>query len=126
MLKEISYPIIVRGQDGREERFYTKSEYNNYIKNLIIQADLKVLRDKKTGKALNVSYTEEGLKTTANKMGKYVYFNNVNRLSDIPNGKKSNNVIVEKFIPREFKDPQLQKIETHWLETAKFKIYNNY
>jgi hypothetical protein len=36
--------------------------------------NLKVLREKETGIAVNVSYTEDGLKWSTNKVGKYVMY----------------------------------------------------
>lgn len=125
MLKEINYPIIVRGKNGEKSEFYTQNDYYNYIKNLVIKEKLKVLREKSTGKALGISYTEEGLKTIANKTGRYVYFTNVTNIKNISLGKKSNKVYVEDFVPRTFSNNQLNKAEIHWLEAAKFKIYNN-
>lgn len=122
----MNFPIVVKGKNGERSEFYSQQEYYNYIKNLVIKAGLKVLREKSTSKALNVSYTEEGLKTTANKTGRYVYFSNVTNIKDLPMGKKSNKIYVEDFVPRTFTNNQLNKAEIHWLEAAKFKIYNSY
>ncbi len=46
------------------------------------QLILKCLRDKRTHRILNVSYTEEGLKETYNKVGKSLYDLNKNYVTD--------------------------------------------
>lgn len=63
--------------------------------------NLMVLRRKKDKVALNVSYTEVGLKFTCNKNGKLLYF----KKAFMKNGKfegdlvKSDDVYVERFFP---------------------------
>lgn len=44
------------------------------IAKFISDRDLLVLREKKTGRALNVSYTEDGLKYTTSLSGRLIYF----------------------------------------------------
>lgn len=131
MSEKVIYPLVIRRKNGENFEIHSKQEYNIYIKNLIIKADLKVLRDKSSGMALGVSYTEDGLKTIANKSGRYLYFRNVTNIKDIPKGIKNNRVIVEKFVPKTFDEKtfnskQLNKAEIHHMEAAKFKIYNSY
>ena len=110
-------------KDGSYKRFYSEKEYHDFVKQEVVKENLLVLREKGTGKALGVSYTEDGLKTLANKTGRYIYFKNVNNIKDIPKGIKSDKVYVEKFIPREFNNSFLNKTEAHWIECAKHKIY---
>jgi hypothetical protein len=75
-----------------------------HIKELVEKKHLKVLRERRTNKALNVSYTEDGLKFTMNKTGRYIFDPEKN--------------YVEEFNPREFKDPHLQKCEVIWIMKA--------
>jgi len=98
------------------------SRIKEEVRQLIASNNLRVLRDKSTHKALGISYTEDGLKTIANKMGKYIYFSNVNKLQDISKGKKSDKVYSEKFIPRDFENRSLQTAEMHWVEAALHRI----
>lgn len=72
----------------------------------IAKENLKVLRNK-AGVALNVSYTEDGLKWTGNKDGRALYYKNARISGGKITGKdltKSNQVIVETFVPTNF-DP---------------------
>lgn len=45
------------------------------ISKFIEDRNLVVLREKRSGRALNVSYTEDGLKYTTSLSGKLPYFN---------------------------------------------------
>jgi len=97
---------------------------NEKVKDAIVNSNLMIMRDKKTLKGLGVAYTEDGLRTIANKNGIYLYCQGrVNSLQDAYKAKQSYNVIVEKFIPREFNNPQLQKCEMHWIEAGYKKLY---
>ncbi len=71
---------------------------------MIAERNLVVLRENGSGKALNVSYTSDGLRYTMNKVGRYIFDPRRNH--------------VEKFEPRNFKDPFLQKCEITWLMKA--------
>lgn len=104
-------------------KFKVKKMIREEVKQIISQNNFRVLRDKKTHKALGIAYSEDGLKTIANKSGRYLYFDNVTSLKDIPKGHKSNRVYSEKFIPREFSDSSLRSAEMHWIETALHKSY---
>jgi len=81
------------------------------IRSLISDGDVVVLRDRKSGKALNCSFTEEGLRWTVDKKSNLVYFKNA-RLETTQVGDKfitrpvgdltpSKKVVVEKFIPKD-------------------------
>lgn len=94
------------------------------VKEIIIKNNLVIMRDKKTLKGLGLAYTEEGLRSTANKNGVYLYCKGrVNNYNDALIAPKSNEIIVEKFIPRTFKDSYLMKCEMHWLEAGLKKLY---
>ena len=96
------------------------------------QKNLFVLREKVSGKALNVSYSPAGLKYTMNPFGKYVYFKNAwteintnkNKLVFRGNLKVNSNLVIEKFVPRQFEDPKLAKIELVWVQKAYRLLYN--
>lgn len=75
----------------------------------VAKNELCVLRNEK-GVALNVSYTEEGLKWTCNKYGRSLYY----RDAYVVNGKivgkdlrPSKSIRVEKFVPTNF-DPYVR------------------
>ena len=99
------------------------------IKRFIADRDLVVLRDGRTGKALNVSYTEDGLKYTTSLGGQLLYFKNA-RLKVITRDnqttfvgvegdlEKSKSVYVEKFVPTDKKNPRDQIAEYTWTDKA--------
>jgi len=92
----------------------------------IANTDLVVLRHK-DGTALNVSYSEDGLKWTCNKWKQSLYYKN----AYVSNGKirgsnleKSPDVYVEKFVPINFSEAELfkQQAESTWVGKA-LKLY---
>lgn len=98
-----------------------KKEIVEFISN----NNLLIMRDKKTHKGLGISYSEDGLRTIANKNGVYLYCKGrVNNLSDALKAPKSENVIIEKFIPQNFNNEQLNKCEMLWVDSALKKLYN--
>lgn len=78
------------------------------IKELIAASNLVVLRSSANHRALNVSFTEEGLSYTLDSKGSFSFFKNawVSRLNGYlvfkGDTRLSNKVYVEKFIPRDF------------------------
>ena len=89
------------------------------------------------GRALNVSYSENGLKWTANKLGKLLYFENAFLVQkdgrpsfqgkDL---KRSKQVIVEEFVPRDhiFNSKiqiEDQKAEYLWINKGLNLLYSN-
>jgi len=99
-------------------------EISEKVKDIIKNNNLVVMREKSTGKALGLAYTEEGLRATANKNGVYLYCKGrVNNYFDALSAKKSDKIIVEKFVPKQFDNPTLSKIEMHWVEAAIKKLY---
>ena len=77
---------------------------------------LSVLRETKTNKAINVSYSIDGLQWSTTKEGKYVYFDqpkvvNTGYLTHIEGKSTNPNYYVEAFIPRDhfLKDGQIDK-----------------
>lgn len=99
------------------------------IAKFISDRDLVVLRERKTGRALNVSYTEDGLKYTTSLGGKLLYFNDawlkvlyrdnqpyfVGVQGDL---EKSKLVYVEKFIPTNKSNLRDQIAEYTWTDKA--------
>jgi hypothetical protein len=87
---------------------------------LIKSSDLVVLRSSLNHRALNVSFSEEGLTYTLDNQGKFIFFKNA--WVSIQNGylifkgdtRLNDKVYVEKFIPKDFltysKDPEGNKI----------------
>lgn len=114
---------------------------DNRIARFITDKKIYVLRDKKTGMALNASYTEDGLKWTTNNRGKLLYYENA-RLGSMINLKrslekgepivtnvyiesndfsplrKSNDVYVEQFVPTNQSTIKGQVAEYTWADKA--------
>ena len=83
-----------------------------------------VLREKRTDKAINVAYTIDGLKWTANKSGKSLYYNDAifkiinGKISLVGDFKVSPFTYVERFYPRKFRSPFLNMCESTWINKA--------
>lgn len=93
------------------------------LKDLISSANLVALRDRKTDKCLGVSFTEEGLRGLANKNGVYIYCKGrVTNFSEAKRAERNPNVVVEKFVPRDFSKRDLATVEIHWALSAKTKL----
>ena len=96
-----------------------------WVGDFIRDQGFMVLRDRRTGISLGVSYTEEGLKWTTNKHRKLLYYKNA-YISHTEDGKpffkgdlrKSPTIIVEKFVPQNFSNPKFQSIEYRWVDKA--------
>lgn len=91
--------------------------------------NMKVLRQKRDDKPLNVSYTTEGLKWTQNKTGRFIYFKqNVKPVFNHDKGililkgkdtRISPYLYVENYVPKNHENnPYLQKCEVQWLDKA--------
>lgn len=81
---------------------------------------MKVLREKRTHKPLNVAFTEEGLQWTTNKLGRALYFKkavfrNGQIVGDLT---PSTQVYVEDFRPNLSKTNKYLKFELEWLKKA--------
>lgn len=87
--------------------------------------DLVVLREKKSGTALNVSYTVEGLKWTTNKVGKLLYFNKAYLTSGkwVGDLSPSPYVYVEKFVPQDQPSMAGQVAEYTWIKKGTHLLY---
>lgn len=91
----------------------------------ISSQNLWVLRRKSDGFALNVSYSPEGLKWTANKLGRALAY----KRAFIKSGKitgdlePSKAVYIEKFVPRNQPTEQAQVVEFTWVDKAIRLIY---
>lgn len=87
--------------------------------------NLKVLRRKKDGMALNVSYTEDGLKWTSNKVGRALYYKDgvIKEGKIVSSMEKSNEVYVEKFVPSNRKTAHAQSAECLWIHKAMKLLY---
>jgi|AACY02.6.fsa_nt_gi hypothetical protein len=105
-----------------------------WIREFIAENDLVVLRNSR-GKALSVSYTEDGLKWAANKFGKLLYFDNAHlRHRQMDDGswvpyvkgelKKSPRVTVEKFVPRDHRHISNQIAEYFWVNRGMKMLYH--
>lgn len=97
----------------------------------VISYDFVILREKATDKGLDVAYTVDGLKWTANKTGRNLYTNlpqhkvityKDGKMTFVNNIKMSDRVYVEKFYPRKFKNPFMNKYEMTWVNKALSKI----
>lgn len=95
---------MTKFQNREGEGFNPLSSISPQTAEIVAEKNLVVLRERGSNKPLNVSYTEEGLKYTMNKVGRPIFDPRRN--------------YVEKFEPRNFKDPFLQKCEITWLMKA--------
>ena len=81
---------------------------------------MKVLRERKTHKPLNVAFTEEGLQWTTNKLGRALFF----RKAVFSNGqikgdlRPSNLVYIEDFKPNLSPSNKYLKFELEWVKKA--------
>jgi hypothetical protein len=116
------------------------------IKELIKDNEFFVLRSKRTGEILNVSYSRYGLRWTTDKNRRLIYFKNAqlrhkkdeygnmmpyfHKLS-VDGLEKSDSVVVEKFIPKDHYlpnkqnslDARLQVIEYRYVSKALKMLY---
>jgi len=95
-------------------------------KQLLNKNPMVIMRDKYTNKPLGVSFTEDGLRSIANKNGVYLYCKGrVNNLNDALKSEKNPNIIVERFIPKEYPNNRsLTTAEILWINKAKHMIGN--
>lgn len=109
-------------------------EINTEIVKYLSNNNLYVLRRKKDGVALNVSYTPEGLIWTCNKLGKALMFKNTiiqyGKFVGPRNGDgkliPDPSVYVEKFIPTNKPTESAQVAECTWVAKAmKLLSYSN-
>jgi len=132
--------ITMRAQSAKN--YYTtnttlpKSEYKTeeeltLAEKQVISYNFVILRDRATDKGLDVAYTIDGLKWTSNKTGRNLYTglqqHKVIKFIDgkmtfVNNIRISNRVYVEKFHPRKFKNPFMNKFEMTWVNKALSKI----
>ncbi|MFN7301674.1 MAG: hypothetical protein ACK5U7_09400 [Bacteroidota bacterium] len=102
---------------------------NKTIRDFIKQNELYVLRSKLNHRALNVSYSKEGLIYTLDNQCKFIMFKNAwvknigGRLTFKGNTALNEKVYVEKFIPRNFDEANLQKAEFTFIDKA-LKLLN--
>jgi hypothetical protein len=97
---------------------------DDYSKNLLKENTIMIMRDKHTKMPLGVSFTEEGLRLTANKMGIYQYCEGrVRTMNEAKIAKRNPNVIIERFIPRDYpNNPRLTTAEILWVNKAKYML----
>lgn len=94
--------------------------------NEICEERMVVLRERKTNKPLNVAYTEEGLKWTANKTGRAIYFRSALFRDGEIIGKdmrKNPQFYVEKFTPNLSDTNRYIKEELLWMKKARHLSY---
>lgn len=97
------------------------------IASFIKDRSLMVLRDRRSGAALNVSYSEYGLTWTTNKVGKLLYYKKAFLTSGrkVGNLEPSEDVYVEKFIPRDHSSVSAQVAEYTWVKKATHLLYGS-
>lgn len=106
-----------------------------WIKSFIQDRNLVVMRTKK-GQALNVSYTQEGLKWTTDLDGNLLYYKDcrLKHKEVIPgvwrpyidgSGERNPNIIIEAFIPRDHQNPYHQSAEYKACNKALRLLYTN-
>jgi len=84
------------------------------------------------GKPLGVSYTEDGLKLVCNSDGRMPYYNKAilrANQGETPGYtitgdlRKNPNIIVEKFVPRDHKNPRIMQAEIQFVDKALRMLY---
>lgn len=103
-----------------------KNTINDDTRKFIESNDILVLRDATTKRALGVAYSEDGLRAIANKNGVYLYCQG--RVTDYFKARtapKASNVLVEKFMPKNFLNPSLATSEIAWVLAAEKKLNSN-
>lgn len=85
----------------------------------VTKSNLYVLRHI-DGTALNVSYTEDGLKWTCNRKGKALYFKNafITKGKLVGDTTPATDVYVEKFVPVNHSAYFKQMAESTWVDKA--------
>ena len=101
-------------------------QFDKDLQKLVARQRLLVLRKRGSNVALNVSYTEDGLKWTCNKVGRLLYY----KSGIIKDGsiytkdtEMSSDVYVEPFVPRNFSNEEAQVIEYTWCKKALAMMY---
>lgn len=109
-------------------------EIQPWVKDYVTKNKLRVLRRKKDGVALNVSYTDFGLSWTANKSGRLLMY----KRAFVVKGKfiglrdkegnliKDDSVYCEDFIPTDKKTEYAQVAECTWVAKAMKLLYESY
>jgi len=92
-------------------------------KELLLNNPMVIMRDKYTRKPLGISFSEEGLRTNANKAGIYPYCEGrVTDFNSARTARKSPNIIVERFIPKDNLTGKQLTEEILWINKAKHYI----
>jgi len=90
---------------------------------LLERNPMLIMRDKYTRKPLGIGFTEAGLRSSANKLGVYPYCEGrVTDLNKARTARKSPNVIVERFIPKDNLQGRQLTDEILWINKAKHYI----
>lgn len=110
-----------------KERNNRSNVVDEQSKRLLEENTMYIMRDKYTKMPLGVSFTEEGLRFSGNKNGIYHYCaGRVNNLQKAKEARRNPNIIVERFIPRDYPDnPKLASAEVHWVTQAKRMLTSN-
>lgn len=97
------------------------------IATFIKDRNLVVLRDRRSNAALNVSYTEDGLKWTTNKVGRLLYYNKAFLSSGRMVGdlSPSKAVYIERFVPRDHPTSSAQVAEYTWIKKGTHLLYGS-
>ncbi len=96
------------------------------VRELLSRNPILIMRDRKTLKPLGISYSEDGLRGVANKNGVYLYCEGrVTNFNTAKTAKRSSDVVIERFIPRDFNNKALASTEIHWALAASRLLKQN-
>ena len=108
-----------------------QSGISPHIREYLKQKKLYVMRDKRTNRPLNVSYTEDGLRYTQNSSGRWIYFQgawadrtNSDKITFRGNLKRNREVYIELYEPRDHKDSKSKMFEFTFMGKAYRLLYN--
>ena len=101
------------------------NKVDSRIHDWITSHQILVMREKRSGRAVGVSYTEDGLKYVVTKTGQLPYY----KKAFIEGGKavgdltKSESIVIEKFVPRDLRNGPLWKAEVMCVAKATHMLY---
>jgi hypothetical protein len=108
-------------------------DWSLYVSQYVTDCDIQVLRDTWDNRAINVSYTKEGLlNTTSSSTGTLICYRdaklqlNDGKLEKTGDLRPNPNVYITKFKPKTFNQKRLNNMEIAMINKALRMLYTNY
>lgn len=108
----------------REQR---NNQVDEQSRRLLEENTMYIMRNKYDKTPLGISFSEQGLRSVATKMGVYPYCKGrVTNFKDAQKAERSPNIIIERFLPLDnTNDSRLMSKEIHWITQAKRMLTAN-